>query len=118
MARIKSSILVAAIARLASLENGAAYISRRGSDEAGAIFITIYDRVNRTVSLYEPAPQSLAADENIDRDSRAFTLLGEGLDDLALRERFDSEARFDPDFWVLEIEGVSIETLSEVLTII
>jgi len=118
MARIKSSILVAAITRLASQQNGAAYISRRGSEEAGAIFIALYDRVARSVSLYEPAPQSLASDENIDRDSRAFTLLGEGLDDLALSERFESEARFDPDFWVIELEGVSIEALDELVTVI
>lgn len=118
MARVKSSILVAAIARLVSQENGAAYISRRGSDEAGAIFVALYDRATRSVSLYEPAPQALASDENIDRDSRAFTLLGEGLDDLALSERFESEARFDPDFWVIELEGVSIDTLNDVLTII
>lgn len=118
MPRIKSSILVAAVARLASQENGAAYVSRRGSEEAGAIFVTVYDRNSKTVSLYEPAPQSLASDENIDRDTRAFTLLGEGLDDLALSERFESEARFDPDFWVVEIEGVSIEALDQVLTII
>lgn len=118
MPRIKSSILVAAVARLASQENGAAYVSRRGSEEAGAIFVTVYDRNSKTVSLYEPAPQSLASDENIDRDTRAFTLLGEGLDDLALSERFESEARFDPDFWVVEIEGVSIEALDQVLTVI
>ena len=118
MPRIKSSILVAAIARLASQENGAAYISRRGSEEAGAIFVTVYDRNTKAISLYEPAPQSLASDENIGRDTRAFTLLGEGLDDLALSERFESEARFDPDFWVVEIEGVSIEALDQVLTII
>jgi hypothetical protein len=118
MARIRSSILVAAIARLASQENGAAYISRRGADEAGAIFITLYDRITKTVSLYEPAPQSLASDENIDRDTRAFTLLGEGLSEMELNERFASEARFDPDFWVIELEGVTIQSLNEVLTII
>lgn len=118
MARIKSSILVAAIVRMATQENGAAYISRRGADEAGAVFITVYDRHTKTVSLYEPAPQSLASDHEIDRDDRAFTLLGEALDDLALSERFESEARFDPDFWVVELEGVSIQSLDQILTII
>ncbi|MEM8541729.1 MAG: DUF1491 family protein, partial [Pseudomonadota bacterium] len=87
MPRIKSSILVAAIARLTSQENGAAYINRRGSEDAGAVFITLYDRSTKSFSLYEPAPQSLASDENIGRDARAFALLGEGLDDLALSER-------------------------------
>lgn len=118
MARIKSTILVAAIARLASQENGAAYISRRGAEDAGAVFITLYDRETKTVSLYEPAPQALASDDNIDRDDRAFTLLGEGLDDLELSARFESEARFDPDFWVVELEGVPIQSLNQILTII
>ena len=118
MARIKSSILVAAISRLANQNNGAAYISRRGSEEAGAIFITLYDRQSRSLSLYEPAPQALSADAHIGKDSRAFTLLGDGLDDLALSERFEKEARFDPDFWVVELEGISIDALDDVLTII
>ncbi len=118
MARIRSSILVAAISRLANQKNGAAYVSRRGSEEAGAIFITLYDRQTRSLSLYEPAPQALSADENIGRDGRAFTLLGAGLDDLALNERFEKEARFDPDFWVVELEGITIDALDELLTII
>lgn len=103
---------------MAEQNNGSAYISRRGSEEAGAIFITLYDRETRSVSLYEPAPQSLASEENIDRDSRAFSLLGEGLDDLAISDRFKSEAKFDPDFWVVELEGISIDALDAVLTII
>ena len=118
MARLASSIVVAAITRMASLHNGAAYIRRRGTEGAGAIFITLYDAETRSYALYEPVPQSIASDEEIDRDSRAFSLLEEGKTDMDLNDRFTREERFDPDFWVVDIEGVSAEILEETILIV
>lgn len=118
MARLRSSILVAAIVRLAAQKSGSAYIRRRGSDEAGSIFITLYDRNARNYALYEPVPQALAAEEAIDRDSRAFSLLENGQDEMALSDRFDRESNFDPDFWVVDIEGMDEQDLAEAVIVI
>lgn len=98
--------------------NGAAYVSRRGASEAGALFIVLFDRESRESRLYEPAPQALVAESEVGRDDRAFTTLDKAIDDLALRERFDQESRFDPDFWVLELEGLSEGDLKEIVQIV
>lgn len=118
MARLTSSIIVAAVARMASLHNGAAYIRRRGAEGAGAIFITLYNAETRSYALYEPVPQSIASDEDLDRDTRAFSLIAEAQNDLELNDRFAREERFDPDFWVIDVEGVSAEELQETVLII
>ncbi|MEM5502348.1 DUF1491 family protein [Ahrensia kielensis] len=118
MARLASSIVISAITRMASLHQGAAYIRRRGADGAGAIFITLYDVETRSYCLYEPVPQFVASDEELDRDSRAFSLLAEGQTDFDLNERFIREERFDPDFWVVDIEGVSAQVLKETVLIV
>jgi hypothetical protein len=99
--RLKSGIWVAAYLRRRQIEGVAAVLRRRGSEEAGAIFIKV-SRLDGSADLYGPAPQS-AFDE-----ARAV----ERMFDLALAEKpeADIEAylarqiRYDPDLWIVEVE--------------
>jgi hypothetical protein len=99
--RLKSGIWVAAYLRRCQVEGLVAVLRRRGSEEAGAIFIKV-SRLDGSADLYGPAPQS-AFDE---------APAGERMFDLALAERpeADIEAyltrqiRYDPDLWIVEVE--------------
>ena len=118
MPRLKSSLIVAAITKIVSGKNGAAYITKRGAEDAGAIFITLYERNSRTYILYEPTPQVMFSEAELDRDNRAFSLVSKNQNEIQLNERFDSEAKFDPDFWIVEVEGVDQEDLEEAVIIL
>jgi hypothetical protein len=99
--RLTSAIWVSAYVRRAFVEGAFAAVMRRGAEEAGAIFIVV-DRLDGTVDLYGPAPQTAFDDER--PSDRLFSRLGEGMDRLDLQLRLESEMRFDPDFWVVDIE--------------
>jgi hypothetical protein len=77
-----------------------AVLRRRGASEAGAIFVKV-DRLDGTASLYGPAPQSLVDEGG---EGRLFTALLEILPPYEIEDRMTREGRFDPDFWLLEIE--------------
>ena len=98
MTRITSSLFVAQLVRRVFGEGGFAAVARRGAEEAGAIFVVARSR-SGTSSLYGPAPQSLREEDG----GRRF-LAEPAADEAALTTRFAREARFDPDFWVVEIE--------------
>ena len=99
MARIRSDFWVSAHLRRCAVEGISAVLRRRGAAEAGAIFVTL-DRLDGTASLYGPAPQALIEDSA----ERLFTPLLENVVPLEIEERMQREARFDPDFWLIEIE--------------
>jgi hypothetical protein len=99
MARVRSDFWVAAHLRRCAVEGLAAVLRRRGAAEAGAIFVKL-DWLDGTASLYGPVPQSLLDDGG----GRLFTLLAERTAPHEIEERMRREARFDPDFWFLEIE--------------
>jgi hypothetical protein len=75
-------------------------LRRRGAAEAGAVFVKL-DRLDGTASLYGPAPQSLVDEGG---EGRLFTSLLDGVPPLEIEDRMAREARFDPDFWLVEIE--------------
>jgi hypothetical protein len=102
--RITSALFVSALIRRASLAGAEAVVVRHGSDEAGAIFVSV-DRRDGTVDLYSPAPQSLlpGGDDPLPAD-RLFTLVAERVPDAAIAERIAREVKFDPDLWVVAIE--------------
>ena len=96
--RITSELFVAQLLRRVFADGGFAAVSRKGAAEAGAIFVLARER-SGAVTLFGPAPQSLREDAG----GREF--LKEPASDEAVMElRFVREARFDPDFWVVEIE--------------
>lgn len=99
--RVTSAFWVAAYIRRVFIEGGFAAVTRKGSDEAGAVFVII-DRLDGTVDLYCPAPQT-AFDDDKPQDRR-FTRLLAGVDRPQVTERIAREVRFDPDLWVVDVE--------------
>lgn len=99
--RITSDFFVSALIRRVMGEGGFAALSRRGSPEAGAIFIVV-DRLDGTHDFYGPAPQAWFEDTP---DGRLFerVLLKASREDIAAR--LASEERMDPDLWVVDIEA-------------
>ncbi|MCO6409875.1 DUF1491 family protein [Hoeflea alexandrii] len=105
--RLKAGIFVAALTRRVFSDGGMAAVERHGSDEAGAIFVRIRHR-DGTESLAAPAPQT-AFDED-HPETRLFELRKTRVQEAEVNEMLAREARFDPDFWVVEIETDSPET--------
>ena len=100
--RVTSDFFVAQLLRRLFVAGGFAAVVRRGAEAAGAIFVVSRDREG-AVRLYGPAPQSLGDDDG----GRRF-IAEPTIDDAAMEERFAREARFDPDFWVVEIETTNV----------
>lgn len=99
--RLRSDFWVSAHLRRLGIEGIPAVQRRRGSPEAGAIFVKV-DRLDGTADLYSPAPQALfEAEESGDR---RFTALVTGGTPLDVEERLTKEIRFDSDLWIIEID--------------
>ena len=114
MARITSSLFASALIRRVTSVGGFAAIARKGADAAGAIYIIIRER-NGVIRFYAPAPQSGYTDG--DSDDRQFQLVEHVNDDSALSAFESTESRFDPDFWIVEIEpGSEIPDLFAIMT--
>ncbi len=98
--RVTSSLWVGAFVRRCYAEGATAVVTRRGAEEAGAIFIVV-DRLNGDGDLYGPAPQSVFEEDK--PSDRIFQLLATG-GQPAISDRIEREARFDPDLWVIAVE--------------
>jgi hypothetical protein len=101
--RLKSSIYVSALIRMESGLGNFATVIRKGAEESGAIFIC-HQKNRKQADFYGPAPQSLLHDDSGDRE---FERIGEDLSEAELGERIAAQVRFDPDCWVMEIEGAA-----------
>ncbi len=100
MARLRSDFWVAAHLRRCAIEGVNAVLRRRGSAEAGAIFVKL-DRLDGTASLFGPAPQALVDEGS---GERLFTPVLTEAPGAAVEERMRRELRFDSDLWLVEIE--------------
>ena len=101
--RLKSAIWVAAYVRRCHLEHAFAVVRRRGSEEAGAIFIKI-SKLDGTAALYAPAPQS-DFDEARPGDRRFSAVLpAVYAPDADIEARLARELKFDTDLWIVEVE--------------
>lgn len=98
--RLKSALFVSALLRRCAVEGVSAVLSRRGADEAGAIFVII-DRLDGTQDLYAPAPQSALVTHAEDRLFQRVVTKGSPAE---LTTRVGREVRFDPDLWVVTVE--------------
>ncbi|WP_245453515.1 DUF1491 family protein [Aquibium carbonis] len=118
MPRLTSEFFVSALTRRVFNAGGFAAVMRKGSAEAGAIFLVLRGR-DGLYRLVGPAPQSGygdgASDEaksghggetglGHDTGGRRFAVVAEGLDDEALEKRIEREARFDSDVWFVELD--------------
>lgn len=103
--RLRSDIFVSALIRSAEVNGAVAMLRRRGSPEAGSIIVKI-DRLDGAAAVLGPAPQSEALPEGVDR---LFMRLHaqEWIDAADAESRLRSEAAFDPDVWIVEIEDRS-----------
>ncbi|MBD1545215.1 DUF1491 family protein [Roseibium aggregatum] len=99
--RVTSDFFVSALVRKTFTGNGFAAVSKRGSAEAGAIFIVV-DRLDGTYDFYGPAPQAMFSDQP---QGRLFEKILERTDRTGIDDRLAREARMDPDYWVVDIEA-------------
>jgi hypothetical protein len=98
--RLTSGFFVAALIRRAEVEGAFAVLRRRGTEEAGAVFVKV-DRLDGRATLYAPAAQS---DYGATRpEDRLFRRVVEGTPG-DCEERIARELRFDADLWLVEIE--------------
>ncbi len=74
---------------------------KKGAEEAGAIHIAVLAR-DGAIRFYRPAPQTSYDQERAGQ--RKFQLDPVVTDQQALRTFTEKEERFDPDFWVVELE--------------
>ena len=111
--RVTSDFFVSALVRRIFGEGGFAAVSRRGAQEAGAVFVVV-DRLDGTFDFYAPAPQALMDGPALERQ---FERTDTATDRPRIDARLASEARMDPDFWVVEIEArdgrVELPTVKE-----
>ncbi len=102
MSRLRSDFWVAAYVRRCQVEGAYAVLRRRGSPEAGAIYIKL-DRLDGTFKLFGPAPPSPDGEH---ADERRFTPLhkAETIDGAEAEARLKRQRDFDPDIWIVEVE--------------
>jgi hypothetical protein len=99
--RVTSSLWVGAYVRRCFAEGAFAAVTRRGAEEAGAIFV-IVDRLSGTADLYAPAPQASFSESR--PSERLFQLVAAAEPLADVNARIEREARFDPDLWVVAVE--------------
>jgi hypothetical protein len=99
--RVTSSLWVGAYVRRCYAEGAFAVVTRRGAEEAGAIFVII-DRLDGSVDLYGPAPQSEFSETR--PSERRFEMIMPAGTSEAASSKLESEVRFDPDVWVVTVE--------------
>lgn len=99
--RVTSAFWVSAYLRRCASSGVDAVLRRRGATEAGAIFIVV-DRLDGSVALLGPAPQSEADDTGGRRFAplhKTGTIAAE-----AAETRLKREVDFDPDLWIVAVE--------------
>jgi hypothetical protein len=100
--RLKSAIWVAAYLRRCQGEGVFGAVSRRGAEEAGAVFVKLALLDGRAM-LYTPAPQTAYDDSR--PIERVFSPASpQPVAEAMVEERLAKEIRFDPDVWIVEIE--------------
>lgn len=94
--RLKSGLFVRALIRRAEIQGAQAYVVRKGSEEAGAIYLKV-SRLDGTCTVLN---QAVAGE-----GERVWARpLGESCDDVKASAYFERQIKFDPDIWIVEIE--------------
>jgi hypothetical protein len=94
--RLKSGIFVRALIRRAEVQGAQAYVVRKGSEEAGAIFLKV-SRLDGTCVVLSQA-------RGPDGEPIWARALGDISDDATASAYFERQIKFDPDLWIVEIE--------------
>ena len=107
--RIKTSLLVQAGIRLCERKLFTSMLRRRGDADAGALFVKV-NRLDGSAALFARIT-SFSGGTEWQRSS------GEDwLPDTDIEERLESEIKFDPDVWIVEVENPGGENPFEELT--
>jgi hypothetical protein len=101
--RLKTSIWVAAYLRRANGAGASAVLRRRGAEEAGAVFIKI-DRLDGTVELFGPAPQTAFDEARPIERAFAGCLRNQPVTESDAEAYLGRQLKFDPDVWIVEVE--------------
>ncbi len=94
--RLKAGIFVRALIRRAEVNGAFAFILRKGSEEAGAVFLKL-SRPDRTATVLEQVRRG-------EGDLVWMRPIGEWVADEKATAYLDKQIKFDPDLWVVEIE--------------
>jgi hypothetical protein len=95
--RLKAGIFVRALIRRAEVAGAAAYVVRKGSEEAGAVLLKIA-RLDGTSLVLSQARRGGEG------ELVWVKPLGDAASDEQARTYFDKQIKFDPDVWIVEIE--------------
>lgn len=94
--RLKAGIFVRALIRRAEVAGAQAYVVKKGSEEAGAVFLKV-SRLDGTCTVLNQATAG--------EGERVWVRpLGESCDDAKAATYFAKQQKYDPDLWILEIE--------------
>jgi hypothetical protein len=102
--RLKAGIFVRALIRRAEVAGAAAYVVRKGSEEAGAVLLKIA-RLDGTSLVLSQARRGGEG------ELVWVKPLGDAASDEKARIYFDKQIKFDPDVWIVEIEDRQGRTL-------
>lgn len=95
-ARLKAGFFVRALIRRVEVAGAQAYVVKKGSEEAGAVFL----KVSRLDGSCTVLNQVVGGE-----GQRVWARpLGETCDDLQAAAYFAKQKKFDPDLWIVEIE--------------
>ena len=94
--RLKAGIFVRALIRRAEVAGAQAYVAKKGSEEAGAVFLKI-SRLDGTCTILSQA--RAGSGELIWAKA-----LGESCDEEKARAYLDKQIKYDRDLWIVEIE--------------
>ena len=97
--RLRTDIWISAYIRTIEVHGGFATLRRRGSAEAGAVFVVL-DRLDGRCALYAAGPSDETYGER--RFVRAHK--GEWSDSAEISARLDRELKRDPDAWIVDVE--------------
>jgi len=102
--RVTSEIFVGALLRTARAAGAFGYVARRGNAQAGAVVVVLADHASGSYDVYQSAPPGPETPD-LANEERRFILSRTLESDEDLRQFIEGEARFDPDFWLIEIEN-------------
>jgi len=94
--RLKAGIFVRAVIRRAEVAGAQAFVVRKGSEEAGAIFLKI-SRLDGTSTVLSQARQG-------EGDLVWMKPLGDAANEETCAKYFERQIKFDSDLWIVEIE--------------
>jgi Uncharacterized conserved protein len=94
--RLKAGFFVRALIRRAEVAGAQGYVVKKGSEEAGAVFIKV-TRLDGSCTVLNQI--------TLGQDERGWARpLGEACDEEKARAYFEKQQKFDPDLWIVEIE--------------